>query len=286
MYVSRTPLWSQFGLDIADFVIPSVHVCCTENLANHQPCAYPAQGSFSRTCPLPRAWSLLVQSSYSVLTPPKHFFIVPRPYPAPLRCWYNHHFQRGSPVAECPRFYRSTEECQTIVDQLKMTACPYCKFVGTLNRHGFLYGFDETSPKQKTVRAQRIYCSNRHARHGCGRTFSVWRADKIRRLSLTTCALLLFLQLAVTGTIVAASRAFHWLSERTWQRIWRRFDLAQSQIRTALYERGPPPTSPPRMPCQPRRLPAAQVLNHLQTVCPDAQCPITAFQHSLQTFFV
>ena len=71
-------------------------------------------------------------------------------------------------------------------ERLKQTPCPHCKVVGTLIRHGFLYGFDESNPQRKTVRARRIFCSNRHARRGCGRTFSVWFADKIRRLSLTT----------------------------------------------------------------------------------------------------
>jgi hypothetical protein len=57
--------------------------------------------------------------------------------------------------------------------------------VGTLIRHGCLCGYDSSSPRRKTVRARRIFCSNRQARRGCGRTFSVWLADKIRRLSLT-----------------------------------------------------------------------------------------------------
>ena len=34
-------------------------------------------------------------------------------------------------------------------------------------------------PQEKTVRARRIFCSNRNNRRkGCGRTFSVWVADK------------------------------------------------------------------------------------------------------------
>ena len=147
-----------------------------------------------------------------------------------------------------------------------------------------LYGFDESSPRRKTVRARRIFCSNRQARRGCGRTFSVWLADKIRRLSLTTGALWRFLQRAVAGSIVAAIRAADChLSDRTWQRIWKRFDLGQSKIRTALSGRCPPPELPAE------RLATAggaQVLAHLQAAFPDADCPIAAFQHTLRTFFV
>jgi len=61
--------------------------------------------------------------------------------------------------------------------------------VGALIRHGYLRGYDDSSPQRRAVRARRLYCSNRQARRGCGRTLSVWCADKIRRLSQTNWAL-------------------------------------------------------------------------------------------------
>jgi hypothetical protein len=184
-------------------------------------------------------------------------------------------------------FYRSDEEWNGIAEQLKLTGCPHCKSVGTLIRHGFLYGFDESSPRQKTVRARRIFCSNRHARPGCGRTFSVWIADKIRRLSLTTGALWQFLLCVVGSGMLAAIRALNChLSDRTLQRIWQRFHRAQSKIRTALCGCCPPPRRPPREPTKPSHQPAAEVLAHLQAAFPDVHCPIAAFQHTTKTFFV
>ena len=176
-------------------------------------------------------------------------------------------------------FYRSTEEWIAIAERLKQTPCPHCKVVGTLIRHGFLYGFDESN--RKTLRARRIFCSNRHARRGCGRTFSVWLAGKIRRLSLTTGGLWRFLQRAVADGILAAIRASDChLSERTLLRIWKRFVHGQSQIRTTLAGRCPPPELPGS------HRPAAHVLAHLHTAFPDALCPIAAFQQALRTFFV
>jgi hypothetical protein len=156
-----------------------------------------------------------------------------------------------------------------------------------LIRHGYLRGFDDSSTRRKTVRARRVFCSNRQARPGCGRTFSVWCADKIRRLSLTTACLWRFLQHAAAGCILAAIRAVgcH-LSDRTWQRVWKRFDQGQSKIRTALSARCPPPTLPPGLPTQPAQRPATHVLAHLQAAFPDADCPIAAFQQALRTFFV
>jgi hypothetical protein len=186
--------------------------------------------------------------------------------------------------AESHGFFRSDDQWNAIRERLKLTPCPHCQVVGTLIQHGFLYGFDESSPQRKTRRARRIFCSNRTERPGCGRTFSVWLADKIRRLSLTAHSLWTFLLRAVTGSLLAAVRAApcH-LSDRTWQRIWKRFDLGQSKIRTALLARCPPP----ELPSGPSHRPAAaQVLAHLQAAFPHADCPIADFQQTLRTFFL
>jgi hypothetical protein len=173
-------------------------------------------------------------------------------------------------------FYRSEAEWKTLVERLKLTACPHCHVVGTLNRHGCLVGYDET--QRQVLRARRVYCSNRHAQRGCGRTFSVWLADKIRRLSLSTHAVWCFLQQAITGSIAAATRcmAAYQRSDRTWQRVWKRFQLAQSIIRSALLKRCPPPTMSSDRP-------EAQVIAHLQAAFPT-DCPLAAFQHASHLF--
>ena len=182
---------------------------------------------------------------------------------------------------DMPWFCRGDEEWIALAERLKQTACPHCKRVGTLIRHGFLYGFDDQNPQRRTRRARRIFCSNRKARPGCGRTFSVWMADKIRRLSLSTGGLWRFLQgVAADGVRAAIRAADGHLSERSWRRLWKRFHLGQSKIRTALSGRCPPPTLPAE------HRPTAHTLAHLHAAFPNADCPITAFQHSLRTFFV
>jgi hypothetical protein len=189
-------------------------------------------------------------------------------------------------VGEKSWFVQSDEEWNSFAERLKQMPCPHCRVVGTLIRHGCLRGFDQNSSRP-AVRARRIFCSNRHARPGCGRTFSVWYADKIRRLSLTTRCLGRFLRRAAASSVLAAIRtADGHLCDRTWQRIWKRFHLGQCKIRTALSTRCPPPELPARSPAQPAHTPAAQVLAHLQAAFPDAACPIAAFQHTLGTFFV
>lgn len=191
-------------------------------------------------------------------------------------------------VGEQRWFYRSTDEWNALAERLKQIPCPHCKVVGALIRHGCLRGYDEGNSQRKTVRARRIFCSNRGARRGCGRTFSVWVADKIRRLSLTTRAVWRFLKDAVAGSIAAAIRAVAdcQRSDRTWQRLWQRFGLGQSRIRTALSARCPPPALSAGLPVPPARRPAAQVLTHLQAAFPNANCPIAAFQQTMRIFFV
>jgi hypothetical protein len=181
-------------------------------------------------------------------------------------------------------FYRCDQDWLAIVERLKQTPCPHCNTVGTLNRHGVLSGFDDSNPQRTTLRARRIFCSNRDLRPGCGRTISVWLANTIRRLSLATRTLLTFLQHAVVGSISKAVQAVHYpRSERTFQRIWKRFDRGQSAIRTALLGRGPPPECPA---ASARRPAAAQVLAHLQTAFSNTDCPITAFQLATRSFFI
>jgi hypothetical protein len=185
-------------------------------------------------------------------------------------------------VGEQRWFCRNAAEWDALAERLKQTRCPHCQVVGMLIRHGCLYGFDENNRRRKTLRARRIFCSNRHARRGCGRTFSVWCADKVRRLGVTTACLWRFLLHAACGTIAAAIRAAHChLSDRSMQRIWKRFDQGQSTIRTALCSVCPPPQLP-----APAQRTATHVLMHLQAAFPDADCPIATFQHTLRTFFI
>jgi hypothetical protein len=192
-------------------------------------------------------------------------------------------FRERSDVSDGRWFCRGEEGFRAIYEKLKATACPHCKVIGLLVLHGFLRGYDESSPREKTVRARRIFCSNRNNRQGCGRTFSVWIADKIRRLSLSAGGLWMFLQSVVgSGMASAIRRVNSHLSDRQMQRIWKRFDLGQSQIRTALWQH----SEPPERPAKPPQTPAAEVLAHLQAAFPCSGCPIADFQHDLRTFFV
>ncbi|MFO0814272.1 MAG: hypothetical protein U0796_13680 [Gemmatales bacterium] len=172
-------------------------------------------------------------------------------------------------------FYRTEAEWTQWVERLKLMPCPHCQVAGTLNRHGILMGYDES--QRQVLRARRVYCSNRHSQRGCGRTFSVWLADKIRRLSLSTHVVWRFVREVIAGSLAAATRAMAYeRSDRTWQRLWKRFQRAQSTLRSALIKRCPSPTLSANRP-------EAQVIAHLQATFP-VDCPLAAFQHTIHLF--
>lgn len=166
--------------------------------------------------------------------------------------------------------------------KLKIMACPHCKQIGYLIRHGVLRGYDPMQMRGKTVRARRVFCSNRNRATGCGRTFSVWTADKIKRLFLDADSLWEFLQHAVrTGNKQQAFQSLQSrLSDSAPYRIWKRFDKAQSAIRTALNTFCKPPQIASKEP-------AELTLAHLLVVFKQHPLnPVSAFQVTLQTFFV
>jgi hypothetical protein len=182
----------------------------------------------------------------------------------------------------CRRICRSQDEVEEVLAKLKTTACPHCKQVGYLIRHGFLRGYDPLHLRGKTVRARRVFCNNRNRSTGCGRTFSIWIADKIKRLLLTADCLWEFLRQAVlTGNKRQAFQSLqNRLSDSAPYRIWKRFHQAQSAIRTAL-----------RAWCRPPEIasgqPAELTLAHLEAAFKQHPLnPIAAFQVTLQIFFL
>lgn len=179
------------------------------------------------------------------------------------------------------RVCESDEQFKAILTNLKLTACPHCGSVGNLIRHGYLRGYDDQHQHRKTIRAQRVFCCNRMRASGCGRTFSVWWADKVKRLFLTAESLWAFLKNAVaSGNKLQSFRDLNsGLSGSAPYRIWKRFHQAQSVIRTTLTRVCEPPD------CTADK-PAALTLAHLEAAFPDHHSPISGFQSKLQTFFM
>ena len=182
--------------------------------------------------------------------------------------------------------FASEEQRDQRLGLLKCIPCPHCKHTGALNRHGFLIGYDEQNLKQKATRALRVFCTNRGNASGCGRTFSVWIAEKVKRLFLDAQSLWQFLeQAATTGNKFQALESLACsLSDSASYRIWKRFLHAQVAIRSALADVCPPPKRPREDGC---RSAAQATLAHLKEAFKDSALnPIAAYQAQTQSFFL
>ena len=180
------------------------------------------------------------------------------------------------------RIFSSDQDLKEFYAKLRITPCPHCKKVGSLIKHGFLRGYDQDHQLNKTVRAARVFCSNRKRAQGCGRTFSVWMADKIKRLFLNADSLWKFLSQAVANNnkLDAFRKLNSGLSDSAPYRIWKRFLQAQAAIRTALTGLCKPPQVASENPAQ-------LTLAHLQKAFQEhSLSPIAAFGATLQTFFM
>jgi hypothetical protein len=184
----------------------------------------------------------------------------------------------------CSRICASKTDVDDLLAKIKITPCPHCNKTGFLNRHGSLLGstLNLMGNVVRGARAVRVYCSDRNNSSGCGRTFSVWTADKIKYLFLSAECLLQFLSDAVSsGNVVQAFRNLKsGLNERAAYRIWRRFLNAQVAIRTALLALCEPPQVD-------SDCPAKLTLEHLTKAFHGHKLsPIAAFAATLQTFFI
>jgi hypothetical protein len=143
--------------------------------------------------------------------------------------------------------------------------------------HGLLMGYAELG-SDRVVRGRRLLCSKRGRRSGCGRTFSARIASVIAGFTVRTCTLSRLLLAVVGGSCLKAAwdkSVASGLTLRSGYRLWRRLQLAQSHLRSALCSLGPPPSCP-------NTQPLAQLASHLQQTLSSMDCLFAAFQLTLQ----
>lgn len=174
------------------------------------------------------------------------------------------------------RFVRDDKELLAFRQRLKLYHCPHCGHVGALVQHGFLRGYSDQS-NERVTRGRRFFCSNRHRRTGCGRTFSVLFSAFLRGFLVST-MLLFGLVVSVLGGMTRYQAARAHLSTfclRSTYRLWHRFEHAQAALRTRLCSAAVPPVSESRDP-------RAQLLAHFRAVFPGPGCPFSSFQERFQ----
>ena len=171
-----------------------------------------------------------------------------------------------------PGFVQSEAELEEIRFTLKLQRCPHCGHTGALIGHGFLRGYSDSSD-ERIVRGRRFFCSNRHRRTGCGRTFSVALSRFLPRFIVTALALFEFVRSVVAGS--TRYRAWRQLSVtlslRSGYRLWQRLGLAQAHLRARLSSLRDPPASSSQQP-------VAQLMAHFEAAGLVSPSPFAAFQ--------
>ena len=164
---------------------------------------------------------------------------------------------------------------------LKQSPCPHCGCVGSLNRHSRALGNDPRAADGETFRGQRVYCSNRGQRGGCGKTFSIVLAEVLPRHTLTASLVWRWLVKLLAGLSLkaAAEKLRLPFALETVYRLRRGMRQCLAAVRTRLCQEQSPPVSA-------HTDPLLQTMEHLRAVFPDSECPTAAFQLRFQRPFL
>lgn len=142
-------------------------------------------------------------------------------------------------------------------------------------------GNDPTTADGRSLRGQRVFCSNRGQRGGCGRTFSLFLAEVLPRHTFTAPLLWqLLIRLLAGGSLKAAAEALCLpFALETVYRLRGNLRQKLDLIRARLCRRQAPPGSA-------QTDPLLQTVEHLQAVFPGRECAPTAFQFHFQHPFL
>jgi hypothetical protein len=150
-----------------------------------------------------------------------------------------------------------------------------------LNRHSRSVGNDPLRASGQSFRGQRVYCSKRGRRGGCGRTFSIVLADALPRHTLTASLVWQWLVKVLAGfSIKAAAEKLRLpFALETAYRLGRKLRRHLDALRTQLAGQCPPPAGA-------HADPLFQTMAHLKIVFPQSQCPPAEFQLHFQRPFL
>jgi hypothetical protein len=179
------------------------------------------------------------------------------------------------------QYYKDETALLKILGCAGSAICPHCNSKGTLILHGFLYGYTDELDSQKTITGRRIICNARRKHNaGCGRTLSILQSTRIKNFTVSAPALWLFL---LNIFLLSKKEAFEHFKNKfslsSCYRIWDRFKLCQSRIRTLLTRTSPTPEKSESSSA------TIQTILHLKNSFTGNPCPVTAFQEYFQVSF-
>jgi hypothetical protein len=150
-----------------------------------------------------------------------------------------------------------------------------------LNRHSHSFGNDPAVADGQTIRGQRVFCSNRGQRGGCGRTFLLCLAEVLPRHTLTASLVWRWLVNVLAGLSpkAAVEKLRLPFALETLYRLRRKLRQRLDSLRIRLCREQKPPTS-----AHPD--PLLQTVAHLREVFPRSECPPVAFQLHFQQPFL
>jgi hypothetical protein len=153
--------------------------------------------------------------------------------------------------------------------------------VGALNRHSRSLGNDPNTPAGQACRGQRVFCSNRGQRGGCGRTFLLCLAAVLPRYTLTASLVWQWLVKVLAGLSLkaAAEKLRLPFALETLYRLRRKLRQRQDHLRIRLCRQQKPPASS-------HTDPLLQTVEHLREVFPRSECPPVDFQLHFQHPFL
>jgi hypothetical protein len=162
---------------------------------------------------------------------------------------------------------------------LKACRCPFCGKTGTLNRHSLLKGNHPIHAEGECWRGQRVFCSNRGQRGGCGGTFPILFSHVIARHTFTAPLLWAILRsLALTGVLsvkAAWEQAGSPLSLEGFYHFLQRWRGRMPTLRTALCRLVTPPDGRHADPLK-------QTIEHFQAAFSPESDALSAFQMRFQ----
>ena len=161
--------------------------------------------------------------------------------------------------------------------RLKEWRCPFCDCSESLNRHSFLYGNDPDCPNGRRLRGQRVFCSDRGQRGGCGRSFPVFLADVLPRFTVGASLLWRLLGLLLDGGSVlsAIDSLSSPFAPQTFYHLLGRLRLRLDFSRMHLCQAAPVPQSS-------QSDPLLQTVEHFKSAFAHADCPLSEFQTRFQ----
>jgi hypothetical protein len=144
-----------------------------------------------------------------------------------------------------------------------------------------LRGNDPAVVNGQLARGQRVFCSDRGQRGGCGKTFPLFFAGTLPRHTFTATLLWALLVKLLGGTTIKAATETLRLpfSLEAIYGILRRLRYRLDVVRSFLCRERPSPVST-------RTDPLLQTLEHLQTLFPQAACALMGYQRHFQQPFM